>query len=134
MWRLICIPRGYHSFYRCVSVHRVGGGWAGTPQTRYTPWAGTPPGTRYTSQTRYTPWDHIHPSGPGTHPWTRYNPLGPGTPPRTGTPPGTWYTPLGPGTPPEQCMLGDTGNKRAVRIPTEMHSCVKIISYYYFLK
>ena len=54
-------------------------------------------------------------------PWIRYTPLGPGTPPGTRyKPPRTRYTPR-PGTsphppPPEQCMLGDTGNKRAVRI------------------
>ena len=73
-----------------------------------------PPGTRHTS-----PY-HVHPPRPGTPPV-------PGTPPRPGTPPGTRYTPLGPGTPPlgpgtlprEQCMLGDTGNKRAVRILLE---------------
>ena len=43
-------------------------------------------------RTRYTPWDQVHPPG------TRY------------TPSRTRYTPW------EQCMLGDTGNKRAVRI------------------
>ena len=45
-----------------------------------------PPGPG-TSPTRYTPWDHVHPPEPGT-------PLGPGTALR------------------EQCMHGDTDNKR----------------------
>ena len=46
-------------------------------------------------------------------PRDQVHPLGPGAPPRTRYPPGTRYTPL------EQCMLGDTGNKRAVRILLE---------------
>ena len=64
---------------------------------------GTYPGTPLT---RY-PWDQVHPR-------TRYTP-GPGTPfpQEPGTPLGTRYKP------PEQCMLGDTGNKRAVRILLE---------------
>ena len=45
-----------------------------------------------------------------------------GTPPRPGTIPGR-------GTPPEQCMLGDTGNKRAVPIILE---CIPVISIYVF--
>ena len=49
-------------------------------------WAGTPPG-RYTPLGRYTPW--------------------------VGTPPGQVHPP---GQVPPWCMLGDTGNKRAVRI------------------
>ena len=69
------------------------------------------------------------------HPPGRYTPLGRYTPPRAGTPPdryppwaGTlpWqahpqgrYTPWQIHQPPEQCMLGDTGNKRAVRILLE---------------
>ena len=62
------------------------------------PWAGTPPRTRYT---------------PGqVHPPRQVHPLGPGTPPGTRYPPGQVH-------PPEQCMLGDTGNKRAVRILLE---------------
>ena len=85
-----------------VSVHGGRGStWAGTPRTRYIP------RTRYTLQTRYTPQNRYtshtrytpHP-GPGT------SPLGPGVPPQTR------YTP-------EQCMLGDTGNKRAVHILLE---------------
>ena len=70
---------------------------AHTPRTRYNPRSSYTPWTRYTPRTRYT-----HP-GPGTP-----LPLGPGTPPRTR------YTP-----PREQCVLGDTGNKRAVRILLE---------------
>ena len=45
----------------------------------------------------------VHPQQ--VHPLGRYTPW-------AGTPPG-------PGTPPEQCMLGDTGNKQAVRILLE---------------
>ena len=72
------------------------------------------------------PQDQVHPSGPGTPPGTRYTPPGPGTPPRPGTPPG-------PGTPPdqvhprEQCMLGDTGNKWAVRILLE---CILVLKWF----
>ena len=71
------------------------------------------PRSRYTPQTRYIPWDQLHPQ-------TRYPP-GPGTPPpQTRDTRRTRYTTSpGPGTPPEQCMLGDTGNKRAVRILLE---------------
>ena len=48
------------------------------------------------------PWDQVH------------TPLGPGTPPpKEGTPPR------------EQCMLGDTGNKRAVRILLE---CILVLT------
>ena len=51
--------------------------------------------------------------------------------------PGTRYTTLGPGTPSPQdqvppprelCMLGDTGNKRAVRILLECN----LVNYYVF--
>ena len=81
------------------------------PVTRYTPCitlfrdihnfhAGYTPLDRYPPppQTRYTP-GQVH--LPGTSLWTRYTPPGPGTPP--------WV----------QCMLGDMGNKRAVRILLE---------------
>ena len=100
------------------SVHR-GSTCAGAPQ------AGTHPLR-----------DHIHrpgrytPPGPGA-PTRQVHPLGPGTPCRAGTPPGIRYTPWA-GTPPrtrytprdqvppqEQCILGDTANKRAVRILLE---------------
>ena len=86
-------------FYRCVWFCSQGGGstWPGTPpQTRYTPWPGTPS------------WHQVHlPLGPGTPPGIRYTPrpgkppLGPGTPPRTRYTPQTRYapgTPPGPGT------------------------------------
>ena len=120
-------------FYTCLSVIMFTGGgeylgrYTGTyplgpgkpPGTRYTPWdqvyppepgtplgPGTPPGTEYTP-----------PPGPGTLPLDQVHPPGPGTPP----PPPPWdqVHPPGPGTPPKQCMLGDTGNKRAVRILLE---------------
>ena len=108
---------------------QVGGStWAGTtplgrctPLGRY-PWQVHPPGG-------YTPQDQVHPPGPGTPPRTRYTPwhqVHPlaGTPqdqvnppgrytPRTSTPPPGRYTL------PRQCMMGDTGNKRAVRILLE---------------
>ena len=85
-------------FYTCLSVILFTGG--GQYLGRYPPGLGTPP-----RRTRYTPWDQVHPPG-------RY-PLGPGTPP----PPGPGTPPLQ--VPPKQCMLGDTGNKRAVRILLE---------------
>ena len=74
-------------FYTCLSVILfTEGEYLGryTP-SRYTPQAGTPPGTG-TPPGRYTPWA--------------------GTPPQDQVPP-------------EQCMLGDTGNKQAVRILLE---------------
>ena len=118
-----------------------GSTWAGTPPgTRYTPRTGTPPRTRCTlrdqvhPQGRYTPWDQVYPPGPGTPPG-RGTPPGTWYTPQAGTPPGTRYTSWAgkpPGTrypqnqghptsmpprdqvhPPEECMLGDTGNKRA---------------------
>ena len=90
-------------FHRCLSFCSQGGvpgqvppppgtppGTRYFPGTRYTlPRPGAPPRTRYTSRTRYTPWDQVH------------------------TPPQTRYPPQ------ELCMLGDTGNKRAVRILLE---------------
>ena len=85
-------------FYTCLSIILfTGGGHLGRyppPQTRYTPSAGpgTPP--------RQVP--GRYPLGPGTLP----NPPGPGTPPCR-------YPPT------KQCMLGDMGNKRAVRILLE---------------
>ena len=95
-------------FYTCLSVILFTGG---------STWAGTPPGTRYTPPVPGTPRDQVHPQA-GT-------PLWPGTPPGPDTPPpGTRYTPWDQvhppdQVPPEQCMLGDTGNKRAVRILLE---------------
>ena len=64
------------------------------------------------------------PPRPGTPPGARYTP-------RPGTPPGTRYTPRDQVHPPplppprELCMLGNTGNKRAVRILLE---CILVIS------
>ena len=98
------------------------------PPGRYTPWQihplgpGTPPRTRYPPWTRYTPWDQVHPPAgtplagtpPGRCTPSRYTPTG--TPPADTTP--SRYTPR------EQCMLGDTGNKRAVRILLE---CILVI-------
>ena len=131
----------------CHSVHRRGA-WAGTPLGRYTPrqvhplgryttlagtppQAGTPPPGRYMPPGRYTPYPRR------VYPWAGIPPLA-GTPPSrytpwqvhplwqvhppAGTPPGR-YTPLA-GTPLEQCMLGDTGNKRAVRILLE---CILVL-------
>ena len=67
---------------------------------------------------RYPHRDQVHPPppGPGT------SPLGPSTPP------GTRYTPptLDQAHPREQCMLGDTDNKRAVRILLE---CILVLFY-----
>ena len=120
----------------CHSVHRRGA-WAGTPLGRYTPQAGTPPGKvhnpgRYTPQAgtpppgRYMPPGRYTPYPRQVYPWAgippdRYTPLWQVHPP-AGTPPGR-YTPLA-GTPLEQCMLGDTGNKRAVRILLE---CILVL-------
>ena len=75
--------------------HSVHGGstWAGTPRQVHPPWQAQLPG-------RYTP-------SAGTPPPRA------GTSPRAGTPPSGRYTPQ------EQCMLGDTGNKWAVRILLE---------------
>ena len=47
----------------------------------------------------------------GIHPWTRADP--------SGGPPGTRGKPPPGADPPVQCMLEDTGNKRAVRILLE---------------
>ena len=95
-----------------VSVHRGGGGVPGQvpPWTRYIPWAGTPP-------------------RPGTTPWV-------GTTPRPGKPPSLDQVhPPGLDTPlqtryipPEQCMLGDTGNKRAVYILLE---CILVLNSFH---
>ena len=73
---------------------------AGTPSSRYTSWQ-VPPGQVHTPG-RYTH-QQVHPLA-GTH-----------TPPRAGTPLR------------ELCMLGDTGNKRAVRILLE---CILVLCCY----
>ena len=90
-------------FYTCVSVHRGESTWAGTPPDQV------------------PPWDQVHPLGPGT-PWDQVHAPGPGTPSGTRyTPPWTRYTPRW------QCMLGDTGNKRAVRILLE---CILVLLFF----
>ena len=110
-------------FYTCLSVILFPGGsiWAGTPLDQVHPQQvhhlgpGTHPG-RYTPQTRYTPLAGTCPSrstqlGPGTHPpRTRYTPQA-GTPPGPGTPPRTRY-------PPQQTATVADGMH-----PTGMHSC-----------
>ena len=83
------------------------------------PESGTPPG-RYT-----TPPDQVHPQEPGTPPGQVHHP------PRGQVHPRTRYL-LGPGTPPrEQCMLGDTSNKPAVRILLE---CILVCTRHVFEK
>ena len=106
-WNILIITAHKRSlrrlcFYRCVSVHRGGVPGQVPPRTRCTP-GQVIPGTRYT------------PSG------TRYSPL-----------PRTSYTPLQGTrhTPPEQCMLGDTGNMRAVCILLE---CILVRSMLLFI-
>ena len=86
----------------CQEFCSQGGGstWAGTH-----PQAGTPPLGRYTpSWAGPPPPGQVHPLG--RYPLGRYTPQA-GTPPR------------------EQCMLGDMGNKRAVRILLE---CILVVS------
>ena len=117
----------------CVknSVHRGGSTWAGTspgqvhPLGRYTPLSRYTPLGRYTPRQvhllgRYTPQQVHHPG--------RYTPSQAGTPhsqagtalPRQVHPFPGRYTPWAGKPPPqEQCMLGDTGNKRAVHILLE---------------
>ena len=121
LWRLC--------FYTWLSVH---GGVPGQvpPRTRYTPLgSGTPPRTRYIPRTKYIPGTSYHPPGRYT-PWTRYTP--PGTryalPGRYTWSLTTRYTPL------EQFMLGDTSNKRAVRILLECILVFNDFSLYIKLK
>ena len=107
----------------CQEFCSWGGTLAGTP-----PWAGTPPRQVHlpwaehpfwagTTPGRYTP-GQVHPLGSYTpwqvHPPMQVLPPWAGTPPRQVPP-----TPQGRYTPREQCMLGDTGNKRTVRILLE---------------
>ena len=82
-----------------------GSTYAGTPWDQVPPRPGTPPPDQVPPRTRYTLQDQVHPLGAGT-------------------------PPLGPGTPPEQCMLGDTGNKWAVRILLE---CILVFVYFWFV-
>ena len=92
----------------CVknSVHGKGGVPRHVPPGQVHPQVCTP--GRYTPQVG-TPWQ-VHPLGRYT-PWQVHLPWA-GTPPRQVHPPGQVH-------PPEQYMLGDTGNKRAVRILLE---------------
>ena len=119
----------------CHFVHRRKEYLGRYPPGRYTPWAGTPLGQvhplgRYTPLDRYTPrdqvppWDQVHP--PRYTPQDQVHPLAGTTPPEVHPwdqvhPPRTSYTSRDQVHPPagtllEQCMLGDTGNKRAARI------------------
>ena len=95
--------------YLSVILFTRGSTLAGTPWTRYTPWAGTPPRTRYIPTRPGAPLGWVHPPRPGTPPG-RYIHLGPGTP-LAGTPtplgrytPQSWYTP-GTRSPPGQVHL-----------------------------
>ena len=92
------LGQGYIFTGVCHSVHKGGGStWAGTP-----PGPGTPPRDQvHPPGTRCTPWDQVHP--PGTRCTPRYQVH----PPRDQV------------HPQEQCMPGDTDNKRAVRILLE---------------
>ena len=122
------------------------------PGTRYTPQdqvhphssppgPGTPPQDRYNPRPGTNPQDQVHiprtrytPLGPGTpmspqdqvHPQDRYTPRTRYTPARTRyTPQDQVHTPQDQVHPPEQCMLGDTGNKRAIRILLE---CILVLT------
>ena len=75
--------------------------------------------------TRYIPWDQVHPLGPDTPPGTRHTPPDQVHPPGPGTPPLDQVNPRDQAPPP--CMLGDTGNKRAVRILLE---CIFVCIYF----
>ena len=114
-------------FYTCLSVilFTVGGStWAGTPPGQEPPRAGTPlPPSRYTPLGRYTPTpskytpapQQVHPRGQVHPPWEGTSPPGKIHPPWAGTPPR------------EQYMLGDTGNKRVVRILLE---CILVCFFF----
>ena len=121
-----------------VILFTGGSTWAGTAQAgtslRYPPRAGTPPG-RYTPQVLpwglctclggYLPGRCTCPGGvylPGGYTCLGGVPVQGGTwggVPAEGGVPARQVHPLGRYIPREQCMLGDTGNKRAVRIPLE---------------
>ena len=93
----------------CHSVHGGEGGEGST-------WAGTPPPMQVLPK-------QVHPLGQ-VHPPGRYTPWV-GTPPVAGTPPHWAGT-----SPREQCMLGDTGNKRAARILLECIQCILVKHIY----
>ena len=79
----------------CVCPHEGGSTWAGTHQNQvHTPRASTPP-----PRPGKPPWADTTAGTRYTHPWTRYT--------------------LRQVHPRKQCMLGDTGNKRTVRILLE---------------
>ena len=85
-----------------------------TPGSRHPPGADTPPGADAPNRSRHAPWNRHHPEQTTNHPtspWSRR--LGSRHPrrlPREQT---------HPHPSPAQCMLGDTGNKRTVRILLE---------------
>ena len=123
-------------FYTCLSVILFTGGrgstWAVTPWQVH-PWqvhppqAGTPP-SRYPHRQvhplgRYTP-RQVHPLRQ-VHPPSQVHPPWQVPPPRTRGryPPGAEA-----GTPPAQYMLGDTGNKWAVRILLECNLVFHVFS------
>ena len=135
-------------FHRCLSVHREGNTWAGTPPGqvhppgrhnpspslgRY-PQAGTPPGQvhplgRYTPQAgtppgKYTPLPSLgrHPFWADTSTWAGTPQAGtPPTPPWVGRPP-RQVPPRQVHHPWPQCMLG-YGQLAGGTHPTGMHSC-----------
>ena len=92
---------------------------AGTPPRPEagTPLAGTPTGPEAGTSHWQVPSEQVHPQTRGRYPQKVHPPE-----PEAGTP---WQVqplvryPLGQVHPPPQCMLGDTGNKQAVRIPLE---------------
>ena len=123
--RIVCFVyyRPQTKFAKVMYLHLPGGGTPGTPAGQVHPLGRYTPSGRYTPIGRYTP-------QVGTSPLGRYIPLA-GTPnwegthtPRQVHSPGR-YTPNR-YTPSEQCMLGDTGNKQAVRI---LLKCILVCSY-----
>ena len=93
----------------------------------------------YTRPSRQTPPQDRHPQGADSPPPGADSPPGADTPVGADTTPGSRHTlwqqtPPGADAPPAQCMLGDTGNKRAVRILLEcilvkirclfLHQCI----------
>ena len=111
------------------------GSEAGTPPGQVHHPAGTTPG-RYTLQAVYTTPKQVHSLHMYTPP-SRLHPLpgqvtlpGQETPPpwQVHHPPDRYTTSLGK-YPTPQCMLGDTGNKRAVTHPTGMQFCIFEFSF-----
>ena len=90
--------------------------WDTPPRSRHpspweadTPWKQTPPRSRHPPP---PPKEADTPPG-SRHPWEADTPPGKQTLPEADTPSGSRHSP------PAQCMLGDTGNKRVVRILLE---------------